>query len=114
MTLCDVFAPARSGVPARGQTVSDRTRDGRCRIVVGHVAVEGHVQGLPVGRSRQRGRLGQPAETEPGAVLVDEPDDLGRKVASNRAPTRARGAVADAGCRGLVASAAAQGDQHER
>jgi hypothetical protein len=114
MTLRDVFAPARTGVPARGQTIPDRARDGRSRILVGHVAVEGHVQGFPVGRSGQRGRRGQPAESEPGAVLVDEPDDLGREVAPKRAPTGARAAVADAGCRGLVASAAAQGDQHER
>jgi hypothetical protein len=114
MTLRDVFAPARSGVPARGQTIPDRARDRRSRILVRHVAVEGHVQGLPVGRGRQRGRRRQAAKTEPGAVLVDEPDDLGCEVAPKRAPTCARGAVADAGRRGLVASAAAQGDQHER
>lgn len=114
MTLRDVFAPARSGVPARGQTIPDRACDRRSRILVGHVAVEGHMQRFPIGRRRQRGRLGQPAKTEPGAVLVDEPDDLGREVAPKRAPTGAWVAVADAGCRGLVASAAAQGDQHER
>jgi hypothetical protein len=107
MTLRDVFAPARSGVSARREAIPDRARDGRGRILVGHVAVEGHVQGLPVGRSRQRGRRGQPAKTERGAVLVDEPDDLGREVAPKRAPTRAGAAVADAGCRGLVVSGAA-------
>jgi hypothetical protein len=99
----DVLPPA-GRVTARRDTVCNAPRDGRRGIIVRHVAVRRHVPCLPDRGGPQRRRLGQRANSQAGAVLIDGCDDFGCEVGSDRAPTRSRRAIAERCGRAAVAA----------